>query len=89
MIYLFRKIVFDCKEATRLSIKKEEGKITFVEQLKLRYHLLYCDPCRRFIRQWNLLQPIGKNVTSFNEGQPLMRLSDEAREKIHKLIGQK
>ena len=55
MIYPFRKVVFNCKEATLLSIKKEEGKIDVIERLKLWYHLLYCDPCRRFIAQWKKL----------------------------------
>lgn len=63
MAYLFRKTVFDCRQATLLSIKREEGRITLVELLKLRYHLLFCDPCKRFIGQWQLLD---KNTGTFN-----------------------
>lgn len=61
-IYPFRRIVFDCKQATLLSIKKAEGKISLFERLKLSYHLLYCDPCRQFIKQWNRLDQIQRST---------------------------
>ncbi|HZY81589.1 MAG TPA: hypothetical protein VFE50_18830 [Cyclobacteriaceae bacterium] len=77
MIYLFSKTVYNCKQATLLSIKKEEGKISFVESLKLRYHLMFCDPCRQFIAQWNKITPTGV---------PTFKLSEEAKERIQKKL---
>lgn len=82
MIYPFRKTVYNCRQATLLSIKKEEGKITFVESLKLRYHLMWCDPCRQFIGQWKLLNE-NKNKSI---GNVPYRLPDESRERIEKKL---
>jgi hypothetical protein len=77
MMVPFRKTMFNCKQATLLSIKKEEGKITPVERLKLWYHLLYCDPCRRFIYQWSVLTK--KKFT-------LISMSDQAKKRIQQKI---
>jgi len=80
MIYPFKKILYDCKQATLLSIKKEEGKITLIGRLKLWYHLLYCGPCNRFIAQWKKLTQTRKRSNEL----VVFRLSDEAKERIDK-----
>jgi len=84
-MYLFRKTVFDCKQATLLSIRKDEGRITLFERVKLSYHLMYCDPCRRFIKQWDLLNAKAKNDTPFAK-EPRFSLSPASREKIQSEI---
>ena len=85
MIYPFRSIVYNCKQATLLSIKKAEGKISSLEAVKLQYHLMFCDPCRRFIQQWEMLDGSKKQLVDF----PLFKLSEEARSRIqrHLIIG--
>ncbi len=80
MIYPFSKTVFDCRQATFLSVKKDEGSITPFERAKLWYHMLYCEPCRRFVRQWQLLKQ-ASSQTTFAQHPPFT-LSTEAREKI-------
>jgi predicted anti-sigma-YlaC factor YlaD len=80
-VYLFRRTVFDCKQATLLSIKKAEGKITFLERVKLSYHLLYCDPCRQFIKQWNQLDRLQRNVDA-ESVQPTFSLPEVSRGRI-------
>jgi hypothetical protein len=85
-MYVFKKIVFDCKQATLLSIKKEQGKITFVERLKLSYHLLYCDPCRKFIAQWKQLGNAGKTLEKILSSRPPFLLPANVREKIQQEI---
>ena len=87
MIYLFSKTVFDCRQATFLSVKKDEGTITPFERAKVWYHMLYCEPCRRFARQWDFLKQ-AKRPTSFAL-QPPFTLSAEAREKILRRLGEK
>jgi hypothetical protein len=51
----FRETLYNCKESTLLSIKREEGRISMLERLKLAYHLWHCAPCRRFVHQWHTL----------------------------------
>jgi hypothetical protein len=82
-MYLFKKIVFDCKQATLLSIKKDQGKITFGERLKLSYHLLYCDPCRQFIDQWKRLDKAGREIQGRLSLKPPFLLPPAVRKKIH------
>jgi hypothetical protein len=41
----------NCKEATFLLTKKEEGQSSKVENAKLAFHLLICVTCKRFARQ--------------------------------------
>jgi len=85
-VYLFKKVVFNCKRATFLSVKKEENGITFFEQLELSYHLLYCDPCRNFIEQSKRLREIGNELRNKMQSVPPFSLSAEARERISKEI---
>jgi hypothetical protein len=82
MIYPFRKIVFDCKNATLRSIKKAEGRISFMDQVKLSYHLFYCEPCRRFVRQWQLLDRKRMDKGAAPVSNSSFLLSDQAKERI-------
>jgi len=86
MIYPFRKIVFDCKNATLRSIKKAEGRISFIESIKLSYHLFYCEPCRRFIRQWQLLDKKGASQRTPHSSSPPFLLPDQVKERIQQEI---
>jgi hypothetical protein len=70
------EMIYNCRRATLLSIKKAEGKIAPFESLQLRYHLLFCDPCRRFIEQWKMLDRLP--VVEL----PIFKLSEEARNRI-------
>lgn len=83
-IYPFKKIVFNCKGATQRYLKKEEGRISLQDRLKLWYHLLYCDPCRRFIEQSKLLRKSAQTLKDSFLQQPPFTLSEESREKIRK-----
>lgn len=86
MIYPFRKIVFDCKQATLLSIKKAEGKISLVEKWKLSYHLWYCDPCRRFISQWKRFDGLKQMGEEKLLVKPPFQLSETSRIAIQQEI---
>lgn len=80
----FKKILCNCRQATRLSLKREEGHISLTERLVLAYHLLYCEPCRRFIRQWkSLAQYRGTHTLA---AKPPFSLSTEARTRIQQQL---
>jgi L-lactate utilization protein LutB len=85
-VYLFKKTVFDCKQATMLSLKKEEGKITIMERVKLFYHLLYCIYCRRFVKQSSIINHIGKDVINSIFTHPPHTLSAAIKEDIQQQI---
>jgi len=86
-MYLFKKIVYNCKHATQLSLKKEEGKASFRERVQLWYHLLYCSFCRRCIRQSRQINEMGQELKHHLQQNPPFRLSPESREKIRERLG--
>ncbi len=83
-MYLFKKTVFNCKQATLLSLKKEEGKLSFIEGLKLSYHLLYCKPCKEFVKQSHLINRIGAEINQTLSNRPLFRLSEESKQRMQR-----
>ena len=85
-IYLFKKTVLDCKQATLLSLKKEEGKASISERVKLFYHLLFCIYCKRFIKQSSIINHIGKGIANSIFTNPPHILSAIIKEDIQKQI---
>jgi hypothetical protein len=80
MIYPFYNAAYNCKQATLLVVKKAEGELTLFETLKLRYHFLFCDPCKQFMKQWAMLEQLPSIEL------PQFKLSDESRTRIQKRI---
>jgi hypothetical protein len=80
----FKKILYNCRQATQLTLKRDEGKITIRERLTLAYHLAYCGPCRRFIHQWELLSQ--RQGAQDIRSQPPYTLSREARDRIQQQL---
>lgn len=85
-VYLFKKTVLNCKQATILALKKEEGKISISERIKLSYHLLYCRFCRRFVKQSSVINHIGKGVVNSIFTHPPHSLSNKIKENIQQKI---
>jgi len=57
---MFKKLLeISCKRATFLASKKEAGKTSILENLKLKIHYKICDGCQLFDKQTTL---IGKNA---------------------------
>jgi len=84
--YLFKKTVFNCRQATFLMIKKSESGLTFTERLKLSYHLLFCDPCKNFLNQSGLIDQLLHNCHEHLTDDPAHSLSPNAKQKIQELI---
>ncbi len=43
--------IFTCKDATLLMTKEEYSKLKFSEKFLLKFHLLICLHCNRFLKQ--------------------------------------
>ena len=85
-LYLFRKIVFNCEQATFLMVKKTEQKLSVKERLKLFYHLLFCDPCKRFKLQTQIIDKSLHDCHEHLSHHPSEMLSTESKEKIQRTI---
>ncbi len=74
--------MISCKKATYLISKKEEQKISFVEKLQLKLHLLACIFCRLFEQQSKV---IGANAGHAHQHHHAT-LSDASKEKMIRLL---
>lgn len=66
-----------CKEAVEFILKKEEGKLTFLQRLSLWRHLTICSLCRFFSMQNDLM-----NQTMKERQRKQFTLSEKEKEKI-------
>ena len=78
---IFKKILYDCRKAQRLTIKKQESKLTLSESLQLRIHLHYCGVCRKFQQFSALLnQVFGRQRHELEERPPVTLTNEEKME---------
>ena len=45
-----------CKEVHRLVIEGQDRKLSFVERISVRVHLMMCNACRRFEAQMEFMR---------------------------------
>lgn len=87
MVNGVKNIVRNCKEATLIALKKEEGKISFKERIQLAIHLMYCDACKQFIKQSAIINKAMKQLHQKLHTHPSHILSTEAKEKMQQQLG--
>lgn len=80
---LIKYLMISCKEATFLMAKKEEGKLTLVERLKLSVHTSMCSICKNFEEQTAHIAKESRHVLADES------LSEEAKENIEKTLEDK
>ncbi len=61
--------MLSCNEATFLMAKKEEGKLTFFERIKLLFHTSMCRFCRLFEKQTKQIREESRHIHA-EEGLP-------------------
>jgi hypothetical protein len=83
---MFKRIMYNCEKAQRLSIKKQESKLTPYEYLQLKIHMHYCDVCRKFERFSALVNQVLKRARQGIEDQPPKKLSPEEKEEMQRKI---
>ncbi len=71
-------IMINCKEATTMISKKEEGKISFIERIQLWQHLLICSLCKLFMKQNKLIASLIPEA----EKKSVASLSDKEKQQI-------
>jgi predicted anti-sigma-YlaC factor YlaD len=76
---MMKYLMINCKEATFLMAKKEEGKIAFLERVRLGIHTSMCSICRKFEKQTSRIKKESKHIHAEEE---LPALSKEKMKKI-------
>ena len=78
-------IMLSCYKATYLVSKKQEAKLSLIEELKLKFHLSVCDVCKKFEIQTNAITSIlvkkGKEYATLNG-----EISEERKISMQELI---
>jgi predicted anti-sigma-YlaC factor YlaD len=72
-----------CKKATYLVSKKEEGKLTWLESIRLRSHLSICSLCRKFELQTAFIGRMAK------EAAQQLSLPAESKNRIKQSLEEK
>lgn len=85
-LFTFFKTIFSCREATTLSLRKEDGKLRSAEKLQLFLHLLYCHVCRRFIKQSRQITHICDDYRQHISQHPTYTLTPEAKDKMQQQL---
>jgi hypothetical protein len=74
-----KKIIYNCKQATLLSLKKEEGRASVKERIQLWVHLLYCVFCRRFVQQSKHINHAMHHLAQQQGQQPVHQLPESLK----------
>lgn len=77
---MMKYLMVNCKEATLLMAKKEEGKLSLMEKMKLSLHTSMCSFCRKFEMQTNQIAKESKHVYAEE------KMSATANDRISKMI---
>lgn len=78
------KIVLDCEKASLLTIKKEEGKLSFLEKFQLWLHIKICGPCEEFDHQNHVINTNMK--FHFRDEQVEEKMPATLKEKLEEVV---
>jgi hypothetical protein len=74
-----------CEEASLLISKRQETKLTWQENFKLRFHTSVCDPCTRFAKQVAIMDASMAQFFSPNPKKS-QTFSEERMKELKKMI---
>ena len=62
------KFKLTCREVTRIVLEGEERPLAFGERLRLRFHMLICEACPRFVQQVKFMRSAIGRWKQYAEG---------------------
>ena len=83
--------MLSCKEISKLESDSMDRRLSFLEWLKIRLHLLYCKACNNFHGQLEFLRTASKHYGSRDvaDSSDAKTLPDTAKERIRQAISEK
>ena len=77
----------NCRNMVKVITESMDTKLTWAQWIKLKIHLLSCDPCVNFIKQLNFI----RTALQHSEGRletedPKIHLSEGARARMKKAL---
>jgi hypothetical protein len=83
------KFMLNCKEASQIISQSLDKPLLWSDRMKLKFHLLICDACTRFIQQMRLLTTAIKQLRHETENDSSIQLSLDAKARINSEIESK
>jgi hypothetical protein len=78
--------MLNCKQVTRLVSQAMDAKLPWYQRLGIRFHLLYCVWCRRYIAQLRFLQRAAREMAGESADFSDSNLSGEAKAQMRKRL---
>jgi hypothetical protein len=82
----WQNIFSNCKQATFFLVKKSGNKLPLTVTIKLFLHLLFCNPCRQFKKQSDLIDHLLKKHNTSMHIPAGNQLSTEKKQKFKQLL---
>ncbi len=79
--------MLSCKRVAQLASESLDRSLTLQERLSMRFHLLLCNFCSRYVRQLKFLQRACANADE-NQSRSEIRLTESARGRIRDRLSQ-
>jgi hypothetical protein len=81
------KMMISCDKASYLTSKSQDSKLTLLEKLKLKMHLLSCKYCQRYEQEINMISTfVDHQNKRIYQGYNGHHLSKEDKQAITELI---
>ncbi len=74
--------MLNCKEVTQLASESLDRKLTLKERIGLRFHLMMCKLCTRYVRQLKFMHQASSGMDENHVKESDTQLSETARDRI-------
>jgi len=78
--------MLNCKEITQLASESLDRKLTLKEHIGLRFHLMMCKLCTRYVRQLKFMHQACSGMDEIRGKGLGDQLSEDARDRIRKQL---
>ncbi len=78
----FKRILNNCVEASLLSLKNKEEKITFKQKFEMKFHILFCKCCKNFTKQSPMIDESLNAYFKDIDTKPSVKASDVFKAKL-------
>ena len=82
----FKRILNNCVEASLLSLKNEEEKITLKQKFEMKFHIFFCKCCQNFTKQSPIIDESLKAYFKDIDTKPPLKASDDFKVRMKDLL---
>jgi len=80
------KLLLTCKQASLIISISIDNKLSLSDHLKLKFHFIICDACKRFNQQLRFIKTAIQQIKHQTENDSSIQLSLDAKAKIKSVV---